>query len=163
MTCFIGCLLALISSYPINARGVLLVGQPFDDANQIFITTTLADQQAYQAIMQVLTDRSILFSASTDGLLISSQPHEFKAANDLVFVGLITVTGGVVKLTGQMRSTEPQSETAGSASLKTVPIRYHNRKMSLAKIGFLYLDGLAHRLQPVLNGIIRYKYQKSSR
>ncbi|MVM35971.1 hypothetical protein GO755_38515 [Spirosoma sp. HMF4905] len=132
---------------------------PFEDANVIFITTDLADKQAYQAISQVLTEHSILFSLASDGMLISTKGNPSLSSQGAFFMGQVSVIGGLVKLTGRMHLSS-EIDSSGSSERNITPIRYHTGKSTLAKAGFMYLDGLAHKLRPVLHGVIRYKVQK---
>ncbi|WP_460973487.1 hypothetical protein [Spirosoma migulaei] len=141
-----------------RARGQSL---PVSEAHTIFITTNLADNQAYIAIGKVLTEQSILFSVTSDGILISSQGNTFTDNQDAIFVGQLTVTGGLVKLTGQMRTPSKANSNDPSDS-KVVPIGYQKSKTSVSKAGFIYMNELAKKLKPVLHGVIRYKAQKGT-
>ena len=100
----------------LSVVGLVAHGQrtPFAGANTIFITTSLADRQTYEAIGQVLTEQGITFSAASDGLLISAQGKSFGHYENAAFLGQMTVSGGLVKLTGRMQA--PPDE--GSATIQ---------------------------------------------
>lgn len=132
---------------------------PFAGANTIFISTHLADRQTYEAIGQVLTEQGIQFSAASDGLLISAQGKPFGPYKDATFLGQITVTGSLVKLTGRMQAPPTGDGTMTEASVLPVAFQPGKRKETLPQRGFTFLNDLAKKLQPVLRGVISYKVQ----
>ncbi|GAB3558266.1 hypothetical protein [Spirosoma fluminis] len=133
--------------------------EPFRGANMIILSTSLADKEAYQTIMQILAEQPIGVTVNTDGLLIRSGENSSLAAKGLVFEGQLVVNTGIVKLSG--RIFDMADKTGGSAAGKTIAIAYTKSRTSLQTIGFLYMDELARKLQAALRGPIMYKYQES--
>lgn len=139
---------------PLASNGQLT---PFKGANVILITTDLADKESYIAIAQVLSEESISYEASNNILLIQSTNQSFNGKKDIVFDGQLSVSAGLVTLTGIMRN---KNESAQNQLIATaVPIAYNKAKSSLQQIGFTYMNDLALKLQRVLHGVISYKLQ----
>ncbi|GAB2574176.1 hypothetical protein [Spirosoma areae] len=134
---------------------------PFEGANVILITTDLADTQTYQAIIRVLTEQSITFSAASDGLLLTSSVKPVDGQQNVVFAGQVSVRGNMVKLTGQLYTPEQVAEGSKLPKGKAVPIAYSKRKNSLQRAGFLYLNELAKKLQAHFRGVIFYKVEQN--
>lgn len=156
--------------YPINSVSIWLLIQlcllslsskgqhmPFKGANVILITTDLADKESYIAIAQVLSEESISYAASNNMLLIQSTDQSFNGKKDIVFDGQLSVSAGLVTLTGMMRNKNESAQNQPIAT--TVPIAYNKAKSSLQQIGFTYMNDLAQKLQRVLHGVISYKLQ----
>ncbi|CCH55431.1 hypothetical protein BN8_04690 [Fibrisoma limi BUZ 3] len=127
---------------------------PFKGANMILLGTSLADKEALTEIANVLTDQSISFSV--DRNLVSFQAKDKSSGGNepIVFEGFLSVNAGLVKLTGKM-----QNAASGSQTVSYIPVEYTTSKASSQRLGFLYMDQLAKKLQPVLHGVIIYKYQ----
>ena len=120
---------------------------------------SLADRQTYEAIGKLLTEQGITFSAASDGLLISTQGKPFGPYKDAAFLGQMTVSGGLVKLTGRMQAPPDEGSATIEASVLPVVFQPTKRKESLPQLGFMFLNDLAKKLQPVLRGVISYKVQ----
>lgn len=130
---------------------------PFKGANVILITTDLADKESYIAIAQVLSEQSISYTAGNNVLLIQSIDQSFNGKKDLVFDGQLSVSAGLVTLTGVVRNKSENPHNQEIAN--TVPIAYTKAKSSLQQVGFTYMNDLAQKLQRVLHGVITYKLQ----
>lgn len=152
-----GCFVALLFFFELpHAYGQRA---PFEGANTIFVTTSLADRQTYEAIEKVLVEQGVLFSATSDGLLLSSQESQFGNYKGAKFIGQLSVRGGLIRLTGQMQA--PATEDRPSSDVMVVAAAYQptKRKESLQRLGFLYLNELAKKLQIALHGVVSYKVQ----
>jgi hypothetical protein len=131
---------------------------PFNGANTIVLSTNLADKDAYQSITEVLRSQHISFTADGDVLLMHSESNSTLAGKGYVFKGQLSVNTGIVKLTGRILDTSYQGNE--SVSDKSVLISYSKSHASLQRMGFVYMDDLARKLQLALQGSIMYKYQK---
>ncbi|RIV18412.1 hypothetical protein DYU11_27940 [Fibrisoma montanum] len=120
----------------------------------ILLGTSLADKEALNAIVTVLTEQSISFSIDRNLVSFKAQEKPSAGNDPFVFEGFLSVNAGLVKLTGKM-----QHAPNGAQSIRYVPVEYTTSKASLQRLGFLYMDQLAKKLQPVLHGVILYKYQ----
>jgi hypothetical protein len=132
---------------------------PFEGANTVYITANLADGQAYEAIEKVLSEQGVLFSAASDGILISAQNKRFGPYKGATFSGQLGVVGKLVKLTGTMQI--PAADGSTETNMTVIPVAYQpaKRKESIQRLGFLYLNELAKKLQPALHGVVTYKLQ----
>lgn len=133
--------------------------RPFEGANTIYITTSLADKQTYMAIQNVLQEQSLTFSAGRDCLFFTAQERSLTSKDKAVFAGQIWVNGGLVKLVGKMQTQMPAVE--GSTNPAVIPAAYQptKRSESVQQLGFLYLNDLAMKLKPALRGVVAYKVQ----
>src|SRR5919199_3888569 len=123
---------------------------PFKGANTIILSTHLADKEAYQTIIQVLAAHDILLSVDNDVLGIRSSTNSSLAKQGLVFDGHLSVHTGIVKLWGRVLD----SAYIGSSGTdgKMIAISYAKDRNSWERIGFIYMDELARKLQSALQG-----------
>lgn len=135
----------------------------FEGANVIVITTDLADKEAYLAISQVLMAQTIPFEVTDDCLQLSVplKSSQYATSVEPTLVGQISVHAGLVRLTGIIQRGAPARNTDGLASAKVISVAYQKEKSksTFARLGFLYLNEVAHQLQPSLHGVISYKIQ----
>ncbi|QJW90449.1 hypothetical protein HNV11_14205 [Spirosoma taeanense] len=61
-----------------------------------------------------------------------------------------------------MRSLAQTAASTGSNELTVIPIEYRKKSASLQKAGFIYMNELAKKLQPILHGVITYKFQQDA-
>ncbi|GAB3805347.1 hypothetical protein GCM10028819_38450 [Spirosoma humi] len=162
-----------ISYFSIHYRLTLLLlllcaivkAQPvaFEGANVIVVTTDLADKEAYLTISQVLMEQHISFEVTDDCLQLSVplKSPQYATSAEPTLIGQISVHAGLVRLTGTIRRGTPAKNTDGLAFAKVVSVAYQKEKnkSTSARMGFLYLSELAHKLQPSLHGVISYKVQ----
>jgi len=135
----------------------------FEGANVIVITTDLADKEAYLTISQVLMEQNIPFEAIDDCLQLSVplKSSQYATSTEATLIGQISVRAGLVRLTGTIQRGNPARNTGGLASAKVISVAYQKEKSksTLARLGFLYLSEVAHKLRPSLHGVISYKVQ----
>ncbi|RYF69247.1 MAG: hypothetical protein EOO39_17950 [Cytophagaceae bacterium] len=135
----------------------------FEGANVIVITTDLADKEAYLTISQVLMERNIPFEVTDDCLQLSIplKSSQYAISTEPTLIGQISVHAGLVRLTGTIQGGAPARNTGGRASAKVMSVVYQKEKSksTFARMGFLYLSEVAHKLRPSLHGVISYKVQ----
>lgn len=136
----------------------------FEGANVIVITTDLADKEAYLTISQVLMEQHIPFEVTDDCLQLSvplKSSQYATSAEPTLMIGQISVRAGLVRLTGTIQRGAPARNTGGLTSAKVISVAYQKEKSksTVARLGFLHLSEVAHKLQPSLNGVLSYKVQ----
>ena len=135
----------------------------FEGANVIVITTDLADKEAYLTISQILTEQTIPFEVTDDCLQLNIplKSPQYATSTEPTLIGQISVHAGLVRLTGTLQRGTPARNNGGLASAKAISVSYQKEKSksTFARLGFLYLSEVAHKLQPSLHGVISYKVQ----
>ncbi|QJW91760.1 hypothetical protein HNV11_21440 [Spirosoma taeanense] len=152
--CWLACLFCLVAT---SSRSQQL---PFKGANTILITTDLADKEAYLAVAEVLTEQGVAYTGDNDFLIIRAPENVFAGSNKgAVFEGKLYINSGLAMLTGWLRNSSYIVQTSSLAEPNGTPVEYRKGSTAPQNEGFLFMDNLARKLQPVLHGVMSYKLQ----